>query len=201
MERTGFDKVREGVAAYLRESLPEEMYVACAPGSMDEGEIARVSVKSPALLVSVLEVIGVDRDTGRHAANLRFGVYLLTAPGKTGARPDDMALAILPRVLAVIDGENWCLPEVVSRPDKLKADNLYSGRLGNIGLLALWGISWEQYVILPEIPEEEEDDLAEFLRCELALTEADSGLQTDDVFNVRTRKPIPHDPPGGKAEL
>ena len=191
MNETGFDKGREAVAARLKEAMPKEVYVAVAPGDVDETEIARVCVKSPALLVTVLNVLSVDRERGRSGANLRFGVYLVTAPGRTGHRPDNVALAVLPRVLYAVDGENWDLPEVLTRPDKLKAENLYSGKLGNIGLLALWGISWEQYVLLPE--EKESEDLAEFLRCELDMTEADSGLRTDDIFNVRTGEPVPPD--------
>ena len=191
MNETGFDKVREAVAAKLKAAMPKEVYVAVAPGDVDETEIARVCVKSPALLVTVLNVLSVDRERGRSGANLRFGVYLVTAPGRTGRRPDSVALAVLPRVLYVVDGEDWDLPEVLTRPDKLRADNLYSGKLGNIGLLALWGVSWEQYVLLPE--ETEPEDLAEFLRCELDMTEADSGLRTDDIFNVRTGEPVPPD--------
>lgn len=191
MNETGFDKVREAVAAKLKAAMPKEVYIAVAPGDVDETEIARVCVKSPALLVTVLNVLSVDRERGRCGANLRFGVYLVTAPGRTGRRPDNVALAVLPRVLSAVDGEDWDLPEVLTRPDKLRADNLYSGKLGNIGLLALWGISWEQYVLLPE--ETEPEDLAEFLRCELDMTEADSGLRTDDIFNVRTGEPVPPD--------
>ena len=91
--------------------------------------------------------------------------------------------------VAAVDGEDWDVPDVLDRPENLRADNLYSGRLGNVGLLALWGVSWEQRVALPG--EEPEDDLAEFLRCELAMTDADSGLRTDDIFNVRTGEPVP----------
>ena len=189
MTETGFDKVREAVAAQLKAAMPKEVYIATSPGVVDETEIARVCLKSPALLVSILDVLSVDRECGRTGANLRFGVYLVTAPGRTGRRPDDMALAILPGVLYAVDGEDWNLSEVLTRPDKLRADNLYSGKLGNIGLLALWGISWEQYVALPE-ETGQDGDLAEFLRCELDMTEADSGLETDDIFNVRTGEPV-----------
>ena len=187
----GFDRVREAVAARLKAAMPKEVYVVTSPGAVDETEIARVCVKSPALLVSILDVLSVDRKCGESCANLRFGVYLVTAPGRTGCRPDDVALAILPFILSAVEGEDWDLPEVLTRPDKLRADNLYSGKLGNIGLLALWGVSWEQYVKLPE--EEGTDDLADFLRCELDMTEADSGLRTDDIFIVRTGEPVPPD--------
>ena len=189
MNETGFDKVREAVAAHLKAAMPKEVYVAVPPGVVDEAEIARVCLKSPALLVTILNVLSVDRERGRTGANLRFGVYLVTAPGRAGRRPDDMALAVLPRVLSAVDGEDWDLPEILTRPDKLRADNLYSGKLGNIGLLALWGISWEQYALLPE--ETQKGDLADFLRCELDMTEADGGLGTDDIFNVRTGEPVP----------
>ena len=187
----GFDSVRESVAARLKAAMPKEVYVATSPGAVDETEIARVCVKSPALLVSILDVLSVDGTCGESGANLRFGVYLVTAPGRTGRRPDDVALAILPFILRTVEGEDWDLPEVLTRPDKLRADNLYSGKLGNIGLLALWGVSWEQYVKLPE--EDGPDDLADFLRCELDMTEAGSGLRTEDIFSVRTGEPVPPD--------
>ena len=189
MSNGGFTVLREAVAERLKRDMPECVHVGTSPGAVDEAEIARVCVKSPALLVSVLDVLSVDRAGGTSAANLRMGVYLITAPGRTGLSPDSAALAILPGVLACIDGEDWDLPEVMSRPDRLRADNLYSGKLGNIGLLALWGVSWEQRVKLPDAGPDE--DIAEFLRCELDMTEADSGLRTDDIFNVRTGDPVP----------
>lgn len=192
MNETGFDKVREAVTAKLKAAMPKEVYVTTSPGTVDETEIARVCMKSPALLVSILDVLSVDREHGTTGANLRFGVYLVTAPGRTGRPADAMALAVLPHVLSAVDGEDWDLPEVLTRPEKLRADNLYSGKLGNIGLLALWGISWEQYVLLSE-ETGQEGDLAEFLRCELDMTETDSGLRTDDIFNVRTGDPVPPD--------
>ncbi len=190
MSNGGFAALREAVAEHLKRAMPKEVHVGTSPGAVDEAEIARICLKSPALLVSVLDVLSVDRAGGTSAANLRMGVYLITAPGRTGLSPDSAALAILPGVLACIDGEDWDVPEVVTRPDKLRADNLYSGKLGNIGLLALWGVSWEQRVELPAGPDE---DIAEFLRCELDMTEADSGLRTDDIFNVRTGEPVPPD--------
>ena len=189
MSNGGFTALRDAVAERLKRDMPECVHVGTSPGAVDEAEIARVCVKSPALLVSVLDVLSVDRAGGTSAANLRRGVYLITAPGRTGLSPDSAALAILPGVLACIDGEDWALPEVMSRPDRLRADNLYSGKLGNIGLLALWGVSWEQRVKLPDAGPDE--DIAEFLRCELDMTEADSGLRTDDIFNVRTGDPVP----------
>ena len=189
MSNGGFTALRDAVAERLKRDMPECVHVGTSPGAVDEAEIARVCVKSPALLVSVLDVLSVDRAGGTSAANLRMGVYLITAPGRTGLSPDSAALAILPGVLACIDGEDWDLPEVMSRPDRLRADNLYSGKLGNIGLQALWGVSWEQRVKLPDAGPDE--DIAEFLRCELDMTEADSGLRTDDIFNVRTGDPVP----------
>lgn len=194
MSNGGFAALREAVAERLKRAMPKEVHVATSPGVVDEGEIARVSMKAPALLVSILDVLSVDHAGGASAANLRMGVYLITAPGRTGLSPDSAALAILPGVLACIDGEDWDVPDVLDRPENLRADNLYSGRLGNIGLLALWGVSWEQRVALPD--EEPEDDLAEFLRCELAMTDADSGLRTDDIFNVRTGEPVTFDRSG-----
>ena len=189
MSNGGFTVLREAVADRLKRDMPECVHVGTSPGAVDEAEIARVCLKSPALLVSILDVLSVDHAGGASAANLRMGVYLITAPGRTGLSPDSAALAILPGVLARIDGEDWDLPEVVSRPDRLRADNLYSGKLGNIGLLALWGVSWEQRVKLPDAGPDE--DVAEFLRCGLDMTEADSGLRTDDIFNVRTGDPLP----------
>ena len=198
MSNGGFTALRDAVAERLKRDMPECVHVGTSPGAVDEAEIARVCVKSPALLVSVLDVLSVDRAGGTSAANLRMGVYLITAPGRTGLSPDSAALAILPGVLACIDGEDWDLPEVMSRPDRLRADNLYSGKLGNIGLLALWGVSWEQRVKLPDAGPDE--DIAEFLRCELDMTEADSGLRTDDIFNVRTGDPVPPFDRSGASE-
>lgn len=202
-----FNVLRDAIVARLERAMPKEVYVTTHPGTVDEGEIARVCVRAPALLVSVLDVAGLDRKRGQTAAELRLGVYLVATPGKRGQAADDIALAILPRALAVIDGEDWNLEDVETRPVDLKADNLYSGRLGNVGLLALWGISWRQRVLMPDLrdfsepanrPDETDmglpwpwnDPLADFLRAALDMTEADSGLHTDDVFGVRTGEPV-----------
>ena len=144
----------------------------------------------------------------------RRGGYVACGPGKGAIPADTAALAIIPRTLAAIYGENRDKENEESRPEDIRAENLYSGKIGAGLLVALWGISWKQRVILPElltfeppssyprnpdgtpnldaedVPVPWNDPLGEFLRLGLTVkTEPDASGQSqtysDDIVAVR----------------
>ena len=209
-----FTELRASIVARLRRAMPKEVRVLPHPGPLDEEELARICFGDPSLLVAVLGVNGVDRNRGHSAAELRLGVYVACGPGKGAIPADTAALAIIPRTLAAIYGENWDMENVESRPEDIRAEKLYSGKIGAGLLVALWGISWKQRVILPElhtfeppssypsnpdgtpnldaedVPFPWNDPLGEFLRLGLTIkTEPDASGQSqtysDDIVAVR----------------
>ena len=136
-----FTELRASIVARLRRAMPKEVRVLPHPGPLDEEELVRICFGDPSLLVAVLGVNGVDRGRGHSAAELRLGVYVACGPGKAAIPADTSALAIIPRTLATIYGENWDMQNVESRPEDIRAENLYSGKIGAGLLVALWGAS------------------------------------------------------------
>jgi len=124
-----FNELREAIVTRLKEAMPKEVDVAGHPGVIDTAELGRLCMAAPALRVSVLKVLGVDRARGNDAAELQIGVYIVAGAGKGGVGADEVALSILPRVLAVVNGENWNLQCVENRPENISADNLFDGSL------------------------------------------------------------------------
>lgn len=209
-----FNSLRDAIVRRLRRAMPKEVHVGPHPGVIDEAELARVCFGDPSLLVSVVDVLGVDRSRGHSAAELRIGVYVACGPGRGAVPADAAALAIIPRVLAVVYGEDWDLKSVENRPEEIRAENMYSGKIGAGLLVALWAVSWRQRVILPDLytfeppteykknpdgapnpdagtlPIPWSDPLGEFLRLGLTLktepdASGDSQTYSDDVVAVR----------------
>ena len=140
-----FNELREAIVTRLKEAMPKEVDVAGHPGVIDTAELGRLCMAAPALRVSVLKVLGVDRARGNDAAELQIGVYIVAGAGKGGVGADEVALSILPRVLAVVNGENWNLQCVENRPEHISADNLFDGSLPGLSggrLVSLWGVAW-----------------------------------------------------------
>ena len=136
-----FNELREAIVTRLKEAMPKEVDVAEHPGVIDTAELGRLCMAAPALRVSVLKVLGVDRARGNDAAELQIGVYIMAGAGKGGVGADEVALALLPRVLAVVNGENWNLQCVENRPERISADNLFDGSLPGLSggrLVSLW---------------------------------------------------------------
>lgn len=206
-----FNELREAIVTRLKEAMPKEVDVAGHPGVIDTAELGRLCMAAPALRVSVLKVLGVDRARGNDAAELQIGVYIVAGAGKGGVGADEVALSILTRVLAVVNGENWNLQCVENRPENISADNLFDGSLPGLSggrLVSLWGVAWRQRVIMPplidftapdryptdpdagKVPAPWNDPLAEFLRLGLRLKTVpdETGaphIYSDDIIAVR----------------
>lgn len=201
-----FAELRQAITRRLDVAMPKEVHVATHPGPLDATALQKLCSGAPALHVSILKVASVDRSRGVTAAELRLGVYVVTRPGK-GAAADEVALALLPRVLATVDGEDWDTPGVATRPEGLSADNLWTGTLGG-HLMALWGVTWRQRVMLPQLvtmpapteypsssgdmPPPWDDPLAEFLRAQVCLRNEAGDTYADDLITVRD---TPHGTP------
>lgn len=192
--------VRDAMVAAIRAALPPAVSVAAHAGRFDEAELARCAVASHAVLVACLGVVGVSARGGEAAADVLWGAFLVAGPGKRGADPQTVALTLLPPLLACVEGNRWGRGEAETRPEALKADNLYSARLdGNA--VALWAASWRQRITIGGgLTQEELDALPDFLSC--GLTQADHGgaVLDETVFPVRPADDAEDAPPDGGAD-
>lgn len=117
----------------------------CAPyaGEFSGGEIARSSVKSPAVLVACLGATRHgDVDSGQVDWQCRFAAYCMVRHAGGRAPRSVEALALAELVVAAIDGGRFGLTGVYpARVTRL--DNLYAEAFDKAGV-ALWAVTWEQ---------------------------------------------------------
>ena len=166
--------------------------------------IHRQLVRGLTTAASLWATAGIGLAAGGH-------MYIVAGAGKGGVGADEVALALLPRVLAVVNGENWNLQCVENRPENISAGNLFDGSLPGLSggrLVSLWGVAWRQRVIMPplidftapdryptdpdagKVPAPWNDPLAEFLRLGLKLKTVpdETGaphISSDDIIAVR----------------
>lgn len=201
-----FNELRDAVVARLREAMPKTVQVDTHPGDLDSAELKRICARTPALFVVFGGVGSVDTARGAVAAEVSLGVFVVAGPQKGGLKPDAVVLALLPRVLAVIQGETWELDAVENIPQRLKADNLLTG-LDAANLVSLWAVSWRQRIELPsliefpapddttggdpehpdvaDLPRPWNDPLADFLRLGLNIKDETGESVSNDVIATR----------------
>lgn len=124
----------------------DKAYCATAPGRMNEAEIKRMAVRTPAIRIACLgmpkaEAVGdgeVDRD-------VVFAAYILTTD-KAQLPRDDAALAMVGDLLLRLPGQRWGKANVHAIAEgAATGENLYSSTIGNTGV-ALWAVVWTQKV-------------------------------------------------------
>lgn len=147
-------EMRAAVTAGLEKALQ----AACAelgpipvlthPGRFDMGELQRVALRAPCVLVTVLDVVGARIAERAWLITPRFGAYVL-ATDQPGRRRDEIALDLVARLYTKIIGSDWDEPALFQPvlPENLRADNLFFGQLDQKGV-ALWGLTWLQPLTL-----------------------------------------------------
>lgn len=194
-----FTELLNAVADRLRETMPRQVHVDTHPGELDSAELKRLCVRTPALRVVFAGVRGVDSARGAVAAEVALGVFVICGPRKGEPQPDIVSLALVPRVLATVYGENWGIDAVESTPQALKAENLFTG-LDAANFVSLWAVSWRQRIELPSLiafpppdpvsgqevlPRPWNDPLEDFLRMGLNMHDERGESVSNDVIAVR----------------
>lgn len=153
-------ELRSAIIAEVREkvSVLQENCQAHG-GRFDKGEIRRVAIKSPVVLIACLGLLGAESDgCGEVDAVFQWGAFVVTTD-KPQLPRDAGALAIVTALANIIPGNRW--GAAASEPERIRGDNLFSGQLEGAGV-ALWAITWQQKLTLGGLEEATLDDFLVF---------------------------------------
>ncbi len=121
--------------------------VASHSGDFTPDSIARLAVKTPALIVSCLGVSDVTASPQGLDVLMRMSAFLVVGSDrdKEGKKVDrDLTvLALASSVLGFLD-QAKDFPACFDPPENIEADNLFSPKAN----LALWAVTWDQPVHL-----------------------------------------------------
>jgi len=136
-------QIQQAATDHLAAKLPGLSTCALYAGEFAGGEIARASVKSPAVLVACLSAARkADVDTGETEWTCRFAAYCLARHAGGREQRAVEALQIAEAVLGAVDGGRFGLTGVYpARATRI--DNMYAAAIDRAGL-ALWAVTWEQ---------------------------------------------------------
>lgn len=152
--------LRAAVVADFKEKLPPVTDVDALGGRLDEAELKRLCLASPAVRVAVLGADGLESKGGAPYAVFSLAAFVVTGTGNQGEPAEEGALSLVGAVLEVLEGNRFGCD--VDKPASVRAENLYSGEL-DAGHTALWAVTWKQSAdVSNNIQAQELDD---FLRC------------------------------------
>lgn len=141
---------RDGIVAAIKAAIPALKEVKSHAGRFDLAELQRLAAKAPAVRVACLGVLSAKATPGCVEITVSWAAFVI-AKDQRGLKRDAAALALITAIMPTIPGNLWGLDNV-DAPDKIRADNLYSGKLDQKGV-ALWGVRWQQDMQLGQLDE------------------------------------------------
>lgn len=153
-------ELRAAVVADLKAKLPPVVDVDALGGRLDETELRRLCLASPAVRVALLGADGLESKGGAPYAVFSLAAFVVAGTGNQGEPAEEGALSLVGAVLEALEGNRFGCD--VDKPVSVRAENLYSGDL-DAGHTALWAVTWKQAVDVSnniQVPE-----LDDFLRC------------------------------------
>jgi len=158
--------LRDAVVTDLRRILPQLRTCETHGGRFDAAELRRLAPRTPAALVTTLALDDLRREHGEYKSEVTFAVFVLTTD-RPGLPRDEAALAVVDALARTIPDNRWSMAESETVPDRLRAENLYSGGLDKSGV-ALWAVSWRQRMVLgQELSAEDVAALDRFALCDI----------------------------------
>jgi hypothetical protein len=136
--------VRAEIARFFDENLTG-VHVFEHGGAFSVDDIKRYSKKSPAAVVTCLNVPNLVFQGTVVSADAQFGVFCLAAESSKEKR--DIAALLLAESIAVETYKNFWFDSATSAPSQVNASNLYNSALDKMGI-ALWVVRWNQQVDL-----------------------------------------------------
>lgn len=158
--------VRDGIVASIRAAFPVESVPEVGPydGVVDRSMVERYTVRSPAVLVTILggKTAVVGSSVYDH---LQIGLYILTK-GRTHTQRSNAALMIRERLANLLHHADVYPDGTHKPPREIEWSNMFDGEIDEMGLV-LWAGAWEHTVELP--PLEDIDSLDDFARMWLEI--------------------------------
>ncbi|MGE4334531.1 MAG: hypothetical protein AB7E55_00965 [Pigmentiphaga sp.] len=135
------------IVADLTRQLPELRECREHEGRFDLNEMKRLTVNSPAVLVSCLGFtrLGGAR-TGTVEIELAMAAFVACAGGKSRDRAKASA-ALSQAVVTRVHDQLWGFSQGVRPPANIRGENLYSQEIDKAGV-ALWAITWRQSIFV-----------------------------------------------------
>lgn len=155
----------------------------CAPhgGRFTQAELKRLAVKTPAILVACLGLVDIEDNTGGSVDVMAsWGAFVVTAD-RPGVSRDAGALAILTALTQKVPGNKWGRGDV-GYPERVRADNLYSGQVEAAGV-AMWAVTWQQGITLGGLDASTLDIFAT-LHADYDLAQPDGQIDASDTVTL-----------------
>lgn len=153
--------VRQAIVDTLATTLGPNVSVQTHRGRFDNvQEIQRFAVKAPTVLVSVLRVQRAQDIGGEAMIPVSWGIYIITKDLPKLPR-DQGAVGLVETILMLAPDNDWG-GQSVGAVDNLDARNMYSQQVDGLGI-ALWGIGFEQPVMVPLVSDADYAALNPFL--------------------------------------
>ncbi|WP_330925244.1 hypothetical protein [Candidatus Sororendozoicomonas aggregata] len=149
----------DGVRATLKGRLPALKQCELHGGRFDASELKRLSAAAPAIYLSVMAapsqtlLFKEQGGEGRQRLTTQLTAFVV-AKDAPGLPRDRAVLNLVEALLLMLPRNLWGLAGECGFPDKISAQNLYSGTLDR-ARVALWGVSWQQPVFLGQAMESE----------------------------------------------
>lgn len=141
----GLARFLDGVCTVLKGRLPALKTCELHGGRFDVQELKRLGTHAPAIYLSAMAApLNGELGDGRRILRMQLTAFVV-AKDAPGLSRDRAALNLVEALLLMIPNNVWGLAGQCSFPQKISAQNLYSGALDKTRL-ALWGVSWQQGV-------------------------------------------------------
>tara|TARA_B100000700_G_scaffold22521_4_gene21888 strand:- start:26946 stop:27497 length:552 start_codon:yes stop_codon:yes gene_type:complete len=139
------ETVRQAIVTSLGNALGNPVLVEAHGGRFGRAELARYSKRAPAVLVAAMSMPEILDQPRPGRAKVQFAAFVVCRDAPLERR-DTQALILAEALVRHITGNSWGLASA-RRPERLNAENLYSGEIDSLGI-AMWAVSWRQEINL-----------------------------------------------------
>tara|TARA_B100000700_G_scaffold140319_1_gene156343 strand:+ start:230 stop:775 length:546 start_codon:yes stop_codon:yes gene_type:complete len=175
------ETVRQAIVTSLGDALGAPVLIESHGGRFDRAELARYSKRAPVVLIAAMSLPSVGERGSMTLPTVQFAAFVICrdAPGEPR---DTQALTLAEALVRHITGNRW-EQESVQRPERINAENLYSGEIDRLGI-AMWAVSWRQAIELSS--RRDPATLADFERYR-----ATHQVGTDDDPDTKSQADLP----------
>ena len=140
---TAFLALRQAVVDAVEPAIPAVTTCKAHGGRFQPGEVKRIAVRAPAVLVALVSASEAKPVAGGVCTELDFGAFVVTRD-RPGSQRDAEGIVISQALLALVASNRWGR-EDTENPTRIRARNLYSSKVDKQGI-AIWAVTWRQAI-------------------------------------------------------